>query len=192
MKERPILDRSLDAATFRSYYYLKEELVGFCRAQGLQTAGGKLELTERIAHYLRTGERITTKKRAVRAVPVGTITKSSVVEAPFVCSELHRAFFKQEIGPGFSFNVAFQRWLKNNAGKTYAQAIEAYHQLLAEKKSGTTVIDQQFEYNTYIRAFFADNTGMTLQEAILCWNYKKKLQGHNRYEQADLTALGQA
>lgn len=31
MTERPDLSAKLDAATFRSYYYLKEELVSFCR-----------------------------------------------------------------------------------------------------------------------------------------------------------------
>ena len=47
MSERPRLDRSLDGETFRSYYYLKEELTAFCRENGLPVSGGKLEITER-------------------------------------------------------------------------------------------------------------------------------------------------
>ena len=38
MSERPDLDKSLDSKTFRSYYYLKEELTAFCllrKAPGL-------------------------------------------------------------------------------------------------------------------------------------------------------------
>ena len=35
MSERPKLTRDTDAAEFRSYYYLKEELVRFCRENGL-------------------------------------------------------------------------------------------------------------------------------------------------------------
>ena len=58
-----------------------------------------------------------------------------------------------------------------------------------EKKKGKTAIDKQFEYNTYIRDFFSDNKGKTLEEAIICWKYKKSLMGHNRYERADLIAL---
>lgn len=50
---------------------------------------------------------------------------------------------------------------------------------------------KQFEYNTYIRDFFEDNQGRSLEEAITCWKYKKSLQGHNRYEQSDLVALDQ-
>ena len=97
--------------------------------------------------------------------------------------------FKEKIGKSFSFNVLFQKWLKRNAGKTYGDAINAYYQILEEKKKGKTTIDKQFEYNTYIRDFFEDNQGRSLDEAIICWKYKKSLQGHNRYEKSDLVAL---
>lgn len=54
MTERPALSRETDSATFRSYYYLKEELVDFCRQNGIPTSGGKIEITERIARFLDT------------------------------------------------------------------------------------------------------------------------------------------
>lgn len=60
----------------------------------------------------------------------------------------------------------FQKWLKENAGKTYRDAIDAYYQILENKKKGRTKIDRQFEYNTYIRDFFEDNKGKTLEDAI--------------------------
>lgn len=126
MSKRPVLDRNLDSKTFRDFYYLKEELVNFCR---------------------------------------------------------------EHIGSDFSFNVTFQKWLKSNTGKTYKEAIAAYYQILEDKKKGKTKIDKQFEYNTYIRDFFADNEGKSLEEAIKCWKYKKQLQGHNRYERTDLVAI---
>ena len=59
------------------------------------------------------------------------------------------------------------------------------------KKAGKPPIDKQFEYNTYIRDFFAANPGKTLPQAILCWKRKKALAGHNRYEAADLAALNE-
>lgn len=79
--------------------------------------------------------------------------------------------------------------MKSNAGKTYEDAINAYYQILEDKKKGTTKIDKQFEYNTYIRDFFADNKGKSLDDAIKYWKYKKQLQDHNRYEKSDLIAL---
>lgn len=189
MSERPPLTRGLNAADFRSFYYLKEELVLFLRENHLPVSGGKQELTERIACFLETGQipQPAPKKRA--AVITGDIFEDTPIEPDIVCSEKHRAFFVDKIGKSFSFNVAFQKWLKSNAGKTYGEAIDAWHRLLAEKKNSKTTIGKQFEYNTYIRDFFAANPGKSLEEAILCWKHKKSLPGHNRYETDDLQAL---
>ena len=178
----------LRSDTFRDNYYLKEELVGFCRENGLQTSGGKVELTDRVAHYLETGE-----KKAARTVGKRVrnddLSLSAVIEESIVCSEKHRAFFKETIGEDFKFNVPFLKWLRSNAGKTYAEAVEEYHRISDERKKGRTVIGEQFEYNRYIRDFFADNSGRTLKDAVLCWKSKRDMPGHNRYERTDLRAL---
>lgn len=189
MTERPVLDRNLNSKTFRDFYYLKEELVDFCRKNGLPTSGGKIEITDRIAYFLDTGKILSAAAAKKKAVVISDIREDTKIEPDFVCSEKHRAFFKEQIGNSFSFNVAFQKWLKGNAGKTYMDAIAAYYQIIEDKKKGKTKIDRQFEYNTYIRDFFADNQGKSLEDAIRCWKYKKQLQGHNRYEQSDLAAL---
>lgn len=187
------ISKDMDGETFRSYYFLKEELVAFCREYGLPTSGGKIELTERITHFLDTGEIPQPKNTVRNRVTVKTsntvISRESVIEDNFVCSEKHRAFFREEIGKGFSFNVSFQKWLKSNSGRTYGEAIEAYYQILEDKKKTKSTIDRQFEYNTYIRDFFADNKGKKLDDAIKCWKYKKSQKGHNKYENSDLVAL---
>ena len=189
MPERPDLNRNLDENTFHSYYYLKKELVDFCRANGLPSSGGKIEITNRIAYYLNTNNVLPTKAVPKLISNIGTISEDSKIESNFVCSEKHRAFFIEKIGKSFSFNVAFQKWLKNNYGKKYSQAIEAYYQILNDKKNEKPKIDKQFEYNTYIRDFFESNKGYSLKDAIKCWKYKKNQKGHNRYEKPDLDAL---
>ena len=191
MAERPELTSRLSSKEFLEYYYLKEELVSFCRENGLPASGGKKELTERIAFFLDTGKIKETRTVRPRKQSISEITKDSIIESGFVCSELHRTFFKKEIGDSFSFNVAFQKWLKSNAGKTYADAIIAYKEIKFAKKTEKTTIDSQFEYNTYVRDFFEDNKGASLKDAIKCWKYKKSLKGHNRYERSDLEALDQ-
>ncbi|MDR0813050.1 MAG: SAP domain-containing protein [Oscillospiraceae bacterium] len=189
MTERPKLNIELDEKTFRSFYYLKSELLGFCRENNLPATGGKIELTDRVACFLKTGTVIPASKKTKSTTSVGVISEAAEIETGFVCTEKHRAFFISKIGKSFKFNVAFQKWLKSNAGKTYRDAITAYHQISEEKKTGKALIDKQFEYNTYIRDFFADNKGLSIDAAISCWKHKKSMPGHNRYEKSDLAAL---
>jgi hypothetical protein len=187
--ERPPLVVGLDPDIFRQFYYLKEELIDFCRSNGLQTAGDKPELNERISVYLSTGE-ITAKKHTFTVrTTMCQISLDIPLEQNFRCSERHREFFKENIGERFKFNVEFIKWLRSNADRTYQDAVAAYYRILEEKKNGKTVIGAQFEYNTYIRDFFDDNKGRTLKDAIKCWKYKKSLPGNNKYERDDLSAL---
>lgn len=189
MEQRPNLNKDMDSLTFQNYYYLKEELVHFCRENNLSSSGNKKELLERISLFLDRKEikEVSIKKRT--GIPPEEICESMCIEENFVCTQRHRAFFKKMIGRNFSFNVVFQQWLKENAGKTYKEAILAYHEIQMEKKKGKSKIEPQFEYNAYIRDFFQFNKGRSLQEAIVCWKYKKSLPGHNRYESSDLVAL---
>lgn len=195
INKRPDLNLELNVGIFRQFYYLKEELVEFCRKNDLQTTGSKAELSERIAIFLESGKRTranhkTRKFQSGGKTTSGEIKSDNIIEENFVCSEKHRAFFKEQIGKSFSFNVAFQQWLKSNAGKSYADAIVAYHKILKEKKTGGKgEIEKQFEYNTYIRDFFAANKDKTLLQAIKCWKFKKSQKGHNKYEDSDLQAL---
>jgi len=203
---RPSLTEKMSAEEFRNYYFLKEELVRFCREKGLPTGGSKSELTERAARFL-SGSAVVendddfaepevslgrekVRRRVANSNEV--LSEESVIEEGFICSERHRAFFQEKIGAGFRFVVPFQRWLKANAGRTYGEAIEAYREIMRKKSRGdvTEEIGPQFEYNRYVRDFFADNRGQyELQEAVMCWKYKRDLPGHNRYERADLKAL---
>lgn len=168
MSEKPNLDNNLDGKTFKEYYYLKEELIDFCRKNDLQTTGCKLELTERIATFLDTGKKIYNSHTTKKNIIADNITLNTIIEENFVCSEKHRTFYKKQIGNSFSFNVAFQKWLKSNSGKTYQDSIKAYYQILENKKKNKTIIDKQFEYNTYIRDFFDDNKDKNLEQAIKC------------------------
>jgi hypothetical protein len=190
--KRPELTRGLNPQRFREYYYLKSELMAFCRKERLSASGSKAELTDRIETYLQTGKRIATAKPIAGNSSVRSeISPASVIEENFRCSEYHRDFFKSVIGDSFKFNLAFQTWLKTNAGKTYADAVSAYGEIAERKKTAVTEIGGQFEYNAYIRAFFEANKGRSLAQAIACWKHKKSLPGHNRYETFDLEVLGE-
>lgn len=186
---RPELTKDLKSEEFKEYYFLKEELKGFCRENNLKTGGSKSELEERIIHFLDTGESLKPQKN--KRVPKNDsnekITLDSKIGENFKCSEDKREFFENEIGKGFKFKVKFQKWLKANPDKTYQDAVDAYNEIQSSKEK--TKIGKQFQYNQYIRDFFADNNDRTLEEAIECWKYKKSMKGHNKYEKSDLEIL---
>lgn len=46
MNQRPELNQEMCGAKFCSFYYLKQELVGFCRKNRLPASGNKQELTD--------------------------------------------------------------------------------------------------------------------------------------------------
>ena len=184
----PKLTKNLTSDEFKQYYFLKEELKDFCRAEGLRVSGSKEDLEKRIIHYLDTGEKLDGPKvKRNSTETMGEITLDAKLGENFKCSEDKREFFVNHIGKGFKFKVNFQKWLKANPDKTYGDAIEAYHEIQNSGKK--TEIGGQFQYNQYIRDFFNDNDDKSLDDAIACWNYKKSLKGHNRYEKSDLEAL---
>lgn len=112
------------------------------------------------------------------------VSLDETIPQGIVCSQELRAFFQQHLGKGFHFKVEFQKWLKENAGKTFGDAVEAYKTL-----EHPTDIWPQFEYNQYVRDFFADNKGASLDDAIKCWKWKKQQPGSHRYERSDLEAV---
>lgn len=105
MSGRPILSIELDKETFLQYYYLKEELITFCRENGLSTTGGKQDITKRVAFFLSTGEKLI-------------------------------------------------------------------NQRIKRKSSGI-------------------NSNKLSLESVICWNFKKELAGHNKYERTDLSAINE-
>ena len=182
------LTKNLSPDEFKEYYFLKDELKDFCRLEGLKVSGSKKDLENRIIHYLSTGEML--EEPVVKEVSNNshsTIKLDSKLGENFKCGQDKREFFEKEIGKTFKFKVKFQKWLKANPDKTYREAIDAYFEIHNSKEK--TNIDKQFQYNQYIRDFFKDNDGKSLEEAIKCWKFKKSLKGHNRYESSDLVAL---
>lgn len=64
--------------------------------------------------------------RRNRQVP---ISLDDSIAADLTCSQDLRAFFEQHLGSNFVFSVKFQKWLQENPGLTYRDAVEAYRNL---------------------------------------------------------------
>ena len=192
MNERPPLDSNLSPEAFRDFYWLKAELQQFCREAGLRMSGGKVEISDRIAHFLEKGERGEGSNRSSttkRSLPTDQpLTLETTIHEGFKCGQRERAFFESVIGPNFRFTVRLQKFIKANVGATYADIVAAWYEQEAQKKSGAfrTEIAPQFEYNRFIRAYFDDpaNDGATLDDATRLWKAVRSEPGPNVYDAA--------
>jgi hypothetical protein len=173
---RPLLTEHTSAHDFASFYWLKEELVAFCRAQGLSTQGSKQELSARIRQFLESGTvQKPTPPATRKATMPGAFTRQSVIAPGWRCSQVLRAFFEREIGTGFHFDEVMREFIHHGAGKTLDEAIATWEAAQAGPQQPKEIAPQ-FEYNRYLREYFSVHPGATLDEAIQAWNSYKAVR----------------
>lgn len=184
---RPNLTKDISVEGFKDFYWLKEELQSFCKENEISSSGSKIEISNRIETFLRTGEikNPTRKSKANKKMePQVDLSLDTVITENHRCSQNVRAFFKTVI-PKFHFSTYIQNYFKNNVGKTYCDVVDAWYEEKERKKdpSYKKIIAPQFEYNQFIRDFFADpkNQGKSREKAIKAWNEIKKLPGNHKY-----------
>lgn len=192
--KRPKLDKNTSPKDFKDFYWLKKELVLFCKDYNIISSGGKIEIANRIIHFLETGERIKSVKDKIDK-PKSNFDWNSErlhletkITDNYKNTENVRAFFTSEIGEHFKFNVLFMNWMKQNIGKTLKDAITEWNRicLLKKDKNYESKIGSQFEYNTYIRDFLKDNPDMSLDNARNFWLLKRETRGSKKYMKEDL------
>lgn len=177
--KRPELKISLSPSDFKNNYWLKSELIAFCRAIGINTSGGKIEIATRIEQFLATGKcDVRLKKPSCTSNfdwKSGELKLSTILTDNYKNTENIRAFMSLHIGKHFKFNTEFMNWAKNNVGKTLSDAIQEWNRIyvLKKNKQQITTIAPQFEYNLFIRDYFANNPTMKLKDAIQCWKGKR-------------------
>ncbi len=191
--DKPILDKDISLEDFNDFYWLKEELIHFCRTIGISSTGGKIEIADRIRTYLATGEIVKQVKNTHKITSKfdwanEVLTKNTVITDSYKNGENVRNFFIQEIGSHFRFNVIFMKWMKENIGKTLGDAIIEWKRIAALKKDRNYVseISPQFEYNKYMRAFLKDNPHLSGKDAMKFWKLKSAQRGSNEYDKKDL------
>lgn len=193
MEERPILNQSISKKDFIDFYWLKSELVTFCKDNQIPTSGGKKDLEQRIIHFLEYGKPPKTVKKQKPTSTFdwnsNTLSLETIITDNYKNTEQVRTFFKAQIGSQFAFNVAFMDWMKSNSGKTLEEAIEAWHSIKTRKKTTKSEIAPQFEYNTFIRDFMEDNPEKSFQEARNLWNYIRSKRGKKKYDRTQLKYL---
>lgn len=195
MGNRPELTKHISLKDFNDFYWLKKELVIFCRSENLNNTDSKIEITKRIEYYLRTGKKLKAK---IKPKPKSTfdwntesLALNTIITDNYINSENVRCFFKKNLGQKFKFNVKFMNWMKTSVGKTLGDAINQWEVIIAISKSNIEpkIIAPQFEYNNYIRDFLKDNPEKSKIQATKYWKIKKSLRGNNSYIKTDLELL---
>lgn len=173
--ERPALSPSLGAGEFRRWYWLKDELQAFARAQRLATAGSKDQLAERIAAFL-AGAPLpapAAPPRSSRQKLVPPLTIHTVVPAGHPCSQVLREFFVNALGPGFRFDAPMREFFADNDGTaTLAAALDHWH---ATRDTAARPIGPQFELNRFSRDWHAANPGGTRDQMLAAWKTHRSL-----------------
>lgn len=196
MEKRPELTKNISLKDFKEFYWLKEELLDFCRLEKLDKKGGKIELTARIEKYLETGIKEFSKEEKQKSLSQfdwnnEKLTLETLITDNYKNTENVRAFFRDQIGDKFKFNVKFMNWMKKADGKTLKNAVDEWRKISKGFRNDKSQkeIAPQFEYNTYIRDFMNDNPKVAREIVIKCWKIKKSLRGDNKYHRNDLKLI---
>ena len=196
-EKRPELTENISLKDFRDFYWLKEELVLFCKKNEIDHSGGKIEITNRIIYFLETGKKdkkhIIKKSESNFDWNVECLSRETIITDNYKNTENVRRFFTAEIGTHFKFNVLFMTWMKQNIGKTLQDAADEWNriQLLKKDKNYQSKIDSQFEYNAYMRDFLKDNPSLTSNDARKHWMLKRETRGSKKYAKSDLQLVNQ-
>ncbi|MEM1269694.1 MAG: DUF6434 domain-containing protein [Bacteroidota bacterium] len=169
---RPALDSSLAPGEFLDWYWLKEELVAFCKAEGLPASGSKSDVRARIAAYLTDGTVLKPKPtpRGRRDPMPDVLSRDTVIGAGWGCGPTLRAFFLREVGPAFRFNKAMRDFVHHGAGRTLGEGIDVWER---SKSQRHLPIADSLEYNQHTRAYYAAHPDATREDVLAAWNEKR-------------------
>lgn len=195
--KRPLLTDIESAEEFRKWYWLKEELVAYCKSVGISYVGGKFEIQDRIVHLLEYGH----ISRPISKPKIAVVSKfdwskeilslDTVITDSYKNSQNVRLFFEKQVGHQFHFSIDLMKFMKSNSGKMLKDAVAEWHRLhdLKKDKNYKTEIPSHNQYNQYMRSFLADNPDKTRADAMKYWKLKKALPDGAKYEKSDLDLI---
>lgn len=170
------------------YYWMKSDLIKFCRNHDLSLQGAKLDLIKRIEFYLSSGQRIVSKpiskgkKDSLSHIAKNTLVKNYNNDAET------RKFFIKHLGDKFKFNAYLRQFTNPDniqPGMTYGDLIDGWIEFERNKSNsnGSHLIPPQFEYNQFIKDYFKNEKGATLKTAISAWKMIISKKGPRTYKQ---------
>ncbi|WP_196443613.1 DUF6434 domain-containing protein [Planomonospora sp. ID67723] len=172
---RPALTADLTGHDLLRWYWRRDELVAFARRLGLSAAGGKQELTARLAAVL-DGHPLPEPRPAARRPRTAPLpeplTPETLIPDGQRCSQQLRVFFQQRIGPGFRFDGVMRDFIATGAGRSLGDAVAHWH---ATRGVQQPQIGAQFELNRFLRDWHAARPGAGRQAAMQAWQEYRSL-----------------
>ena len=158
---RPNFSEIKSFEEFSKYYWYREELQKICRALGLKSNGGKIELNKVIESYF-NGEKLLPEKTASSRHPElvsGALSlDTSLIECAFTFGPRFRQFFEKETGiKPFKFNVDMVASVKkvketNDTNFTLGDLLDIYY----GKKAYARYDKSALQWNKFVQDFCAD------------------------------------
>ena len=197
--DRPVLETGMALDALDRYYWYMAELVGFCRAAGLDSTGQKHEVIERVRAHLqgrldpvvrRTPGTPLSSAKAAKAEVVGArkFHPDEPIGRNYTCDAETRAYFESVIGPHFHFTAHLQRFRRTHVGEplTYGDLAREWVAEFERRKDKnyTPAIMHTWEYNTFVRDYMRDksrNAGKTIKDAAQAWNDVRQSCGPRDY-----------
>jgi hypothetical protein len=185
--KRPELTKAISSNIFKSYYWNKKELVGFCLAHGLVANGSKFELAERINIYLRTG--IAINPAAVKRCGKWDNAQPITLTTPVINYKNDaktKEFFVSQIRSKFHFNDYLRSFAKTpdlDGSITYADLVAGWYKAEDAKKTlpQKAPIGKQFQFNQFQRDFYRNEIGKSRQQCLDAWKLVRSAPGNATY-----------
>ena len=159
--QRPDFSEIKTYEEFSKYYWYREELQKICRALGLKSNGGKIELNKVIESYF-NGEKHFPEKHASPRHPENVSSSlslnTSLIECAFTFGPRFRQFFEKETGiKPFKFNVDMVATVKkvketNDTNFTLGDLLDIYY----NKKTYAKYDKSALQWNKFVQDFCAD------------------------------------
>lgn len=178
MNNRPPFTEIKSFEEFSKYYWYREELQKICRALGLKSDGGKIELNKVIEAYFKASRHPELKishpelvsgaasnkiqkkipKRVRDDMSIMLSLDTSLIECGFTFGPRFREFFEKETGiKPFKFNVDMVASVKkvketNDTNFTLGDLLDIYY----NKKSYARYDKSALQWNKFVQDFCAD------------------------------------
>jgi len=167
---RPPIAEVRSGVHLRRWYWRKSELVELARLLEVSPSGGKQDLAARLCAALDGEQGPAPSPRPAQPRKPGPLapplSRDTVIPAGQRSSQQLRAFFAEQVGPGFRFDGAMREFVEQGAGRTLGEAVAHWH---ATRGAPRREIAPQFELNRFLRAWHEANPGGSAADARAAW-----------------------